>query len=167
MQILPLMGTAALLGAAGIAGWTALNQSTADIAIVGARVTGAETTVNPRLIDLTPNARNEAFYTAITDRPLFAETRRPFVAEAPALTPVEAEAEPEAPAPPPVLPPPEVRLLGVLSGGAREAALLSIAGGDPEWFDIGSDIDGWRLSDIAPAEIQLTQNERALRVELY
>ena len=79
---------------------------------------------------------------------------------------VEAPA-PEAPAPTQDSPPPDVRLLGVLSGGARTSALLSVAGDDPQWQDIGARIEGWTLDEIAADHVVFTEQERAHRVELY
>lgn len=168
MQVLPLLGTGALLVAAGYTAFTATQQDTTTIPLIGTQVGDTTTDQSARQISLVPNARDNAFYTAITDRPLFQESRRPIAPQIEEAEEPEAEAPvPTAPTVLPQAPPPNVRLLGVLAGGARTAALLSISGDDPQWQNIGSDVAGWTLDQIAADHIVLTEQERAHRVELY
>ncbi|MBO6924185.1 MAG: hypothetical protein JJ859_18385 [Roseicyclus sp.] len=111
-----------------------------------------------------PRPRNAIYYAAITDRPLFAPTRRPDVMDAPPGP--EAEPEPDreiAFAPPP----PQVRLLGVLQTGTSASALLSIEGGAPVWVPEGADIEGWRMSEVSATSVVLTADDRSLRLEMY
>ena len=168
MQVLPILGTATLVGAAAMTGWLAMGQRTPEIPIIGADARATPQGADTRQIQLVPNARDDAYYTAIVERPLFEETRRP-VQDTAAPVQDEAAPEPEAdpPAPPAERPVPDVRLLGVLSGGARTASLLSVAGDDPQWRSVGDDIDGWNLSEIAASHVLFTDQERAYRVELY
>lgn len=168
MQVLPLLGSGALIAAAGFAAWMAASREQTVIPLITGPEAQDASGASARQISLVPNARDDAFYTAITDRPLFQDSRRPIVPEAEVLPEPEVEvAEPEAPAPPQDIPPPDVRLLGVLSGGVRTSALLSLAGDDPQWQDIGAQIEGWTLEDIEADHVVFTEQERAHRVELY
>lgn len=168
MQLLPILGTGALIAAAAAATVTATQQDVPDIPLIGAPSGAVTATQSARQISLIPNARNDAFYAAITDRPLFQQSRRPNTPQTEVVATPEPEAPaPEAPAPPTIAPPPDLRLLGVISGGARSAALLSLAGDDAQWQNIGARIEGWTLDEIAADHVVLTENERAHRVELY
>lgn len=168
MQILPLLGTGLIAAAAGFAAYNAVQQEPTVISLVGDQPGTATTGPTARQISLVPNARDDTFYTAITDRPLFQESRRPITPEAEVTTePESEEVEQVAPAPPQETAPPDVRLLGVLSDGARTAALLSIAGDAPQWQNPGTQIDGWMLDIIAADHVVFTEQERAHRVELY
>lgn len=168
MQIIPLLGTALLLTAAAFVAKTAIEKERTQISIIAAQQNETLAGQSARQIDLVPNARDDAFYTAITDRPLFHESRRPIAPETETVAePAVENIETEAPAPLPQATLPDVRLLGVLSGGTRTAALLSIAGDDPQWQSVGTEISGWTLKEIAADHVVFTEQERAHRVELY
>lgn len=168
MQLLPILGTGLLLSAMGFVVFSATQHASTDIPLISGPSNNAFSETSARQISLVPNARDDAFYTAITDRPLFQESRRPIVPEAETTAEPEVKApEPEAPEPPQVAPPPDVRLLGVLSGGARTAALLSLAGEDAQWQNIGAEIEGWTLDRIETDHVIFKTQERVHRVELY
>lgn len=168
MQVLPLIGTTLLLAGAGYAIFTAQGQDPVTIPLIGEQGPATQADTTARQIRLIPNARNDTYYTAITSRPLFEAARRPIEEDAAPEPAPEVEAEEvEAPPAPTKMPAPDVRLLGVLTGGARSSALLSLAGDDPQWLATGAQVEGWALTDIAADHVILTENERELRVELY
>ena len=168
MQVLPLFGTTVLMAATAYVVVLATQQDVATIPVIGAPSASVEQGASARQIRLAPNARDDAYYTAITDRPLFQESRRPLQTEAePASAPEPQDAAPEAPTAPTERAIPDVRLLGVLAGGAHTAALLSLAGDDPEWHSIATVIEGWTLAEIAATHVVFTEKEREHRVELY
>lgn len=166
MQILPLLGTTALIGAAGYTVFLASQQNIADIPLIDGRQTEVQAGQTARQIQLVPDARDDAYYTAITDRPLFEQSRRPVTAVVESVEEVESEIV-ETPAPQAEIPTPDVQLLGVLAGGARTAALLSYDAEPPRWHSHGEIINGWTLSEIQADHVVFTENERELRVELY
>lgn len=168
MQVLPLFGTTVLMAATAYVVVLATQQDVATIPVIGAPSASVELGPSARQIRLAPNARDDAYYTAITDRPLFQESRRPLRTEAePEIVAEVEDAAPSAPATPTERPVPDVRLLGVLAGGARTAALLSLAGDDPEWHSLDTVIEGWTLAEIAATHVVFTEKEREHRVELY
>lgn len=166
MQILPVIGTGLLMGLAALATLEAIRQDIPSVEKTSTRSDGFQVSPEARQISLTPSARGDAFYTAILERPLFHETRRPIAPE------IAAAPSSETVAPTPasnqdVMPPPDVRLLGILSGGARTAALISVKGDDARWLDQGTRIEGWTLLSIASDHIIFVEQEREYRVELY
>lgn len=168
MQVLPLLGSTLLLAGAGYAVFLATEHETQPIPLIAEPAAQQQADASARQISLTPNKRNDTYYTAITNRPLFEQTRRPVSQDAPPEPEPEVEVEEvAAPAAPEQIPPPDLRLLGVLSGGARNSALLSLAGDDAQWLSEGATLEGWTLSEIAPDHVLLTENKRELRVELY
>lgn len=168
MQVLPLLGSTLLLAGAGYAVFLALQHDPVTIPVIREQGAHLQGDASARKIGLAPNPRTEPYYTAITDRPLFEATRRPVSQEAAPEPEPEVEVEEvTAPAAPTEIPAPDIRLLGVLTGGARSSALISLAGDDPQWLGEGAQVDGWALSEIAPDHVLLTEKQRELRVELY
>ena len=112
--------------------------------------------------------RSDIYYSAITERPLFAPTRRPVSAVDRTLpdtilenvAPVEASA-PEA------LKPPQLALHGVMNSLDHLSALLSLNDSTPEWFSQGAVIQGWNLGAIGDDWVILTRNEHEHRVDMY
>ncbi|MHA6268367.1 hypothetical protein ACXYMP_16020 [Aliiroseovarius sp. CAU 1755] len=109
--------------------------------------------------------RPEVYFAAITERPIFAPTRRPVQAardEKPAQT-VEVTA--------PLLEQDEVPLAvqvhGIRGQGDAYSALLSSGGQTPEWLDPGASIGGWKVSEIGSDWIIMNNGENSQRVELY
>ncbi|MEL7092554.1 MAG: hypothetical protein AAFN94_12545 [Pseudomonadota bacterium] len=167
MQVLPILGSAALMAAAGYAVSLALHSTAPEIPVIRASQNAAPQGNTARQIKLAPNPRQDTFFAAITDRPLFSETRRPVVEQAAPAPEPEVEIAAPAAAPPSESAVPDAVLLGVLTGGARTAALLSIAGADPEWLSQGARIDSWTLAEVGSNSVLFKENEREHRVELY
>lgn len=128
----------------------------AAIAVVGWRVyttwTVTELQVDggrrgrPPQADLPPTARTPPparLAMAIAERDLFDETRR-------ALTAAPVETAP--------VPPPDVKLIGVLMLGTEPEALIkdSTGGGKPRHVLTGDDVEGYTVSDISASEVVLT-----------
>ena len=90
-------------------------------------------------------------------RPLFFESRRPFVPtlldEGPAEEPVAAEKL-------------AVELVGTLVTDARRAALLQPAGQDAAWHREGDKVAGWRVGKIGRDQVMLRQGEESETLDL-
>lgn len=87
-------------------------------------------------------------FNAIAERPLFVSTRRP-----PEPLPPAAEPEPV----PDTRHAPTFVLLAVVRDGERRIALIA-SGPDqePEQFEIGDAVAGWKLTDIARESVRLS-----------
>lgn len=111
-----------------------------------------------------PRKRSDIYYTAITDRPLFAQSRRPMVpddAEPVAVVPVEVPPEPEDTALP------SVALLGLMGGTDMRQALVAVEGNVPEWLSIGDKLGPWTLSDAGSDWLEISSDTQKIRLELY
>ncbi|MEP6016989.1 MAG: hypothetical protein ABJ251_00700 [Paracoccaceae bacterium] len=163
--LLPLLGTTFLgLAAAGTTAlaWQQLHV-TANYALPEERVVQADD-VNVKSNKATLAERPDVFYSAITERPLFSQTRRPATfepaIEEPVVEVVEEKPQQEAP-------PPNVALHGVSGSVDNLRALLSIEDGAPDWFLTNAIIQQWVLSEIGSDWIVLRRNDKSFRVELY
>ena len=166
-QLLPLVGTAGLMAGAGWVVSQALAQEPVPIMILSASGVPSTQQAQAQATRLAPSPRSDVYFNLITERPLFEPTRRPFLPVV-AEPVVEEDVEP-APVPivPVQVPPPDAALLGVMTGGARNAALVSLQGDDPNWLSEGDDLQGWNLGEITPGFIILEREGRRHRVELY
>ena len=170
--LFPAFGTALLLVAAISAGFLALNSPFSSADVIDrdthsrARSAGDPTTSTPLLV---PPQRPDIYFSTITNRPVFVESRRPLevtlsiIEEDPESSPLR-EPEPEVEVD---VPTPNLVLLGVLAGGARNSALVSLDGAAPEWVREGTYIAGWRLTTIEADAIELNETDQSLRIELY
>jgi hypothetical protein len=99
-------------------------------------------------------------FAEIARRPLFSESRRPYVGpvvEVPELAP-----EPE-----PVVEPLSAELRGVLMTGRQQAALVRIDGADPAiWLHVGQSIEGWVLEAVERQQVTLRSGDRVEVLEL-
>jgi hypothetical protein len=77
----------------------------------------------------------------IAARPLFSESRRPYVP--PAVPIEEAAAEPSRPSSP-------LELAGTFLTETDQAALLVVSGETPAWLRKGQLIEGWEIEAIEP-----------------
>lgn len=146
-----------LLACAGLAGVVALELSS-DLqlapevtAAAPATLAGAEPEAS-RFEPPPPDAFDE-----IALRPLFFESRRPFVP-----APVDAglvEAPPEEE-------PLAVELVGTLVSEQSRAALLQPAGQDASWRREGDKIAGWRIGRIERDGVTLRHGEDSKQLEL-
>jgi len=168
INIMPFFGTSFLAAVTAGLGYLMMNPAadTADppppvpeAALPAAAVSADE-------IAILPQARPAIFYTAITERPLFAPTRRPIVVDAepePTLSPVPDP----TPAPTSLAPPTDLRLSGILGGGSDRSAYLGRGDGAGMWLRVDAQIDGWIISEIGPDWVTLTAGEDSFRLELF
>jgi hypothetical protein len=98
-------------------------------------------------------------------RPLFRQSRRPFV-------PAQIAAEPEPPGEPPVAEPAfdssGFILRGILIEGIAKQALIATADA-PEgvWLAPGSEVAGWKLVDLESDGVALAAGGRVVEIKLY
>jgi hypothetical protein len=92
----------------------------------------------------------------IAARPLFSESRHPFVAP---QTEVAGETQPADENL-------SVELVGTLLRGELRAALLQPAGQSSRWLREGEQIAGWQIERIEPARIVLGSGDEAKTLEL-
>ena len=108
-----------------------------------------------------PIRRSDVYYQAITDRPIFSETRRPF-------TPEQAPPEPVSESPQKTTEaPPLVRLLGVMSGAEQTRVLVSVDGNTPIWLSQGEKIGAWTISETGTDWFEIASGEQSIRLDLY
>lgn len=105
-------------------------------------------------------------------RPLFVKGRR-FVIEVAKRPEPKKPSAPVVPKPEPVAakskaPPPEITLLGIKIDGKSDTALLGIAGFDvPDWYQVGQEIQDWKLTSINAEEVIFRSGDREHVVRLY
>jgi hypothetical protein len=93
----------------------------------------------------------------VVRRPVFTASRRPFVQSAPAVR------EPAR-----VLPPPDIRLIGVAIDSSRKQALLRTAQ-QPRgrWVGEGETIDGWLLRTVRADAVVVASGQQTHELRLY
>ena len=109
----------------------------------------------------------EDLLSAISNRPLFAPTRRPTLAhqdDSKPSTGIQTVIEPETPKQPM---PPEVVLHGIIKTDNGFAALISSPGTIAAWLPRGSDVQGWALEEIGNDWVVLTNDTLRYKVEMY
>ena len=165
--VLPVFGSAMLAAAAFGLGAAALRTVTEPPGMPNTEIDQAQTQVVETRSGETASRspRAEIYYDAVTDRPLFSETRRPRDAEAPELEPVPAPVVTQTPEPPPA--PPDITMHGVITTSDQSSALLGIDGAAPEWIALNTDISGWVLTEIGPDWVRITRDSQTLKVEMY
>ncbi|HHI70476.1 MAG TPA: hypothetical protein ENJ91_05690 [Rhodobacteraceae bacterium] len=168
-RVLPFAGTAILGSAVVILGIKALDvfrvEPTIETPVEDSFAGASE---SHRESQQAMARRPEVFYAAITERPLFDPSRRPFVLQetTPApQDPVPVAVEPEKP--PEELPPPQIVLQGVITKNDRNSALIGIDGKPSVWVSEGDFVDGWKINEIGSDWIEISQKARNLRVEMY
>lgn len=109
----------------------------------------------PARADPAPDGR----FRAMVERPLFSPTRRP-----PAAPPAPLDAPAPAALP---LPPPDLTLSGVITGGGSGIALVRRPqDAAPIHVALGGTVDGWTVAEIRPRAIVLTRDARSVTVGL-
>ncbi len=99
---------------------------------------------------------------ATLSRPLFAPSRRKFVAPAPA--PVEIAAPPSQPP----APPPAVKLVGIVSDPQGQLAVLRAEGEGKEIrVRVGDIVESWKVSHIAERGLTLSLGERDVSLAMF
>ncbi|MEM1159380.1 MAG: hypothetical protein AAGJ28_00465 [Pseudomonadota bacterium] len=170
MRLLPPPGTLILTAGLGLTGWQIAVQSPVDLpGQPGAGETSATAAAGQSQSTRMPlrRTRPDRFYAAITDRPLFNETRRPSAVGAAAEAPIAAPAPASEPAEATAPTPPEVALKGLMLGGATDSALIAWPDGRTEWRRLGEKIDGWVLQEIDPGFVTIINAGVTHRVDLY
>ncbi len=114
----------------------------------------------------TRRQRPEVFYAALLERPLFAPSRRPVVAE-PEVDVIIQEEAPRAEPEPEKVPIPDLGLLGVMGTDNTNRALVANAGGEPVWITAGTTIAGWTVAAIGPDWLELNLDNETIRIEMY
>lgn len=163
--LLPLLGTVVL----GLAAASMILLALQQVSTTRSYDLPEEREISRNDVDAAANSvslpeRPDVFYAAITERPLFAQSRRP---EAFAAPPAEEPAPVEAGQPEPEVLPPNIDLHGVSGSVDHLRALLSVEGGAPEWFETNAIIQRWVLAEIGTDWIMLQHAGRSFRVELY
>lgn len=107
--------------------------------------------------------RPEAYYRAITERPLFAPGRRPVDARTAAeqVEPIQ-ETPPSSP-----IPEPEFELLGVMQVGEQPTALIRPDDGTAVWVSEGQSIQGWNITEIEANSVEISRDARRISLRLY
>ncbi len=156
---------AALLTALGFANW----QATV-IPIETAAIAAPNGAAAPTLESLENPSKPGENKVAIADlaqtlaRPLFNANRRP-------RTPEAAIAKaPEPPAPPQATPPPaQLHLIGMMRNGSSKARALIRVENAPTatWIDVGSEIAGWRLSEVNADHVVIEGSGQRVQLVLY
>ena len=171
-RMLPPPGTVILCCLVAAIGWQFLHQDSLaeptplEVQQSPAVSNKAGITNLPELRKLLPDAA----FAAITERPLFTETRRP---RQPSSMSVQREVavkpKPdsiEAPSAPP-RPPPGIQLKGVMANGGARKALIEHGSGATKWMSEGETIEGWVLRRITSEQIALKRGEMTEIYELY
>ena len=108
--------------------------------------------------------RPSVFYKAVTDRPIFESTRRPFVAEAESDTPAidvivqkdDAQILPD-----------NISVFGILKSNQGGTALIAIDGGERRWLKVNDKLSGWTLSEISSEWVKIKRLDDEKTIWLY
>ena len=169
-RIFPYLGTVVLLATAAFSAKYALQTQQAlseDVLLSSVEPTdvgSAQTSSSVPTAVSMPRLRPDVYYEAITDRPIFAPTRRPFV---PGQEKVEETVQSEEEQPQVARPLPEFDLLGIMGSTDQPIALLKADSEPAEWYEIGESIDGWVLSEIDADWVEITDGNSNVRLEMF
>lgn len=165
----PVLGTTFLTISAGVAllwSWTSVLGTVvpAPPALPDLRdtATGQETT-RP---DTLPVPRPAVFYAAITQRPLFAPSRRPGKPLADAALPDITSTDPVVSVVPPA-PAPSITLKGTALTRDGWTALIGTEDQPAKWVSLGGTLYGFTLVAVGPDWAELTSETSDLKLELY
>lgn len=166
-RLLPLIGTGILAATVTLLGVKMAHLSKIKHVYSEATLTQATPTSPAQTTQVTQ--RPDAYYAAITERPVFSPLRRPYVPKvvtsAPISKPVLVVSKPVVQAA--EAPPPEVTFQGVITRDERTAALIGLNGEAPTWVVQGDAIAGWTLSNIGNDWIEISRAARSIRVDMY
>lgn len=160
----PLLGTLVLVLSSGVAVLVADRtlRDIPDTPVHGAARMPLAAQPDAQAVTLLPGRHPAIYFAAITDRPLFAPTRRPGM---------ELAATPTAPPQPvsavPSDPTADVQLLGTIMMGERASALLVIGNQPPSWIGVGTVVAGFKLSGVGPDWAELASDTKTVRLDLY
>jgi hypothetical protein len=112
-----------------------------------------------------PSPSQRSAFKQTLERPVFFESRRPYLAP-PAPPPPKPVQPVTAPAPP--VADPAFRVTGIaIIGGARQAFLHSPENADGVWTREGGAISGWKVSRITAETVTVEQSGRSFELNLY
>lgn len=166
-RLLPLCGTGILIAIVALLGIKAAEVSKIKLAYPEAAPAQDAPTTQAQSAKIIQ--RPDVYYAAITERPVFDPSRRPYV---PKVAATETAPKPAVETPKPVAqavetPPPEVNFQGIITRDERTAALIGLNGEAPAWVAQGDPIAGWTLSDIGNDWIEISRDARSIRVDMY
>lgn len=167
-SIFPLIGTTALAVIATLLGQFVMNMTPATPVPESPEKPdpAVQTVEQQSRRQSLPAVRPEIFYAAITERPLFAPTRRPVDRSSEPAPEVIGTPEPVAIVPS-IQPPTDLQLSGILGDGLNRSAFVARVDESGEWLRLGAEIDGWTITEIGPEWIILTAGEDIFRLELF
>jgi hypothetical protein len=176
MQVLPFIGTSFLLAIVTAMTFVIFEQwwdvtESATEELVGDVTAVAVTRNGSTEIDLPPPLPSFN-YGVVSERPLFAPSRRPETLELPPVTPAPTLTIEIVSTPVPELvlvaePPPNVRLHGVIQIGDKSSALLALDEQVATWIDEGERVGEWTLSIVEPEWVELSRDSEPLRIHLF
>lgn len=97
------------------------------------------------------NPPSAGSFVALTERPLFSESRRRAERARPAVQ---------------TAPPPDLRITGFIAIGGTPRALVQINGAPAEMVRMNSAVESWRVSDIGDTTLTLKKGDRSATYEL-
>lgn len=166
-QLLPFLGTACLVLVTGVMGLFAFRTVASPLPDLPRIESGAKPQISTsQSLRHSRRVRTDRYYAAVTERPLFAPTRRPIEPDDPDALP-EAEVVTEATPAVTSQEPPPLRLHGTMIATNGFSALLSHSGNEPEWLRAGTDIQGWKLSEIGDGWATLKNGNETFKLEMY
>ncbi len=164
-HVLPLTGTALLLALTSALGLQVRDSLSNPPQMPPIKVKPVSVPVrSAAVVDDNRPERDDTYFAAITQRPLFDPSRQPALLEA-AQAPAVPIVAPPAPALPPS--PPTMTVLGVIGIGDASKALLAPDGAEPEWVKLGDQLTGWTLIEIGPDWVVLSKSEQQFRLDMY
>lgn len=165
-RLFPLIGTGSLIAIVALLGMKAAEVS--QIMITSPETALKQDVPTASASPTQVTQRPAVYYAAITERPVFDPSRRPYTPEAVASEPVPEPVE-EAPEPsqPQEVPPPELTLQGIITRDEQTAALIGINGETPSWIAQGDPVADWTLNNIGNDWIEISRDARIIRVDMY
>lgn len=100
-------------------------------------------------------------------RPLFSENRRKYIKPPPPKK-KPAPVKKVAKKPAPVLPPPNLQILGISQSNGTMKTLVKLdTSPDSEWISKGETISGWEVQEITNDSVTIVNADREISIGLY
>jgi hypothetical protein len=100
-------------------------------------------------------------------RPVFRQSRRPFEPSV-VTAPLAAPETPPATNPPQIFDASQISLKGVLIDSKTKLALIAVPEApEGQWMSLGTEVKGWKITDIGVDGIVLAIGEQQQKLELY
>ena len=165
-RLFPWIGTGSLVALVAVLGLKAMDvwqTKPARPVAISVPDIAAPTATPDQLVQ-----RPAVYYAAITERPLFEPSRRPYTPETKTLPPEpEPVIETAKPDEPTEQPPPAITLQGIMAGDERNTALVGVNGGSPVWVSKGDPVADWTVSNIGNDWIEISRKSRSIQVDMY